>query len=165
MECRNIEDLLSPYLDGELSFKEKQTVVEHLEVCKNCSSLFSMMKELTESMVDFPEIEASEDLLNRLSEIPEKRKKFKFGFNILLRPALQPVVAVLGILLIATIFYIFHPNRNQINKTIDRQLHLGYSKIEKLYSKAESFSADLGEYKDNILVSLKSTKFFGRSGE
>jgi hypothetical protein len=64
-------------------------------------------------------------------------------------------------MLIMVSFYFFGPNKSSIDKSISRQIHLGYSKIESLYAKAESFTASLGEHKDNILVSLKNIKLLG----
>jgi hypothetical protein len=58
-------------------------------------------------------------------------------------------------------FYSLSPDRNRINKSISRQVHLGYSKVGKLYARAETFVDTLGEHKDNILVSIKNIKLFG----
>jgi hypothetical protein len=165
MECKHIENLLSAYLEDELNREEKQKVEEHLNICSDCAELFALLRETTESLTDFPEVEMSEDLVGRLYEIPEKKKKFRFSFGQFLKPAFQPVFAAIALLVVLTSIYIFHPNRSQINKSIDKQIHLGFSKIEKLYSKAESFTHSLGEYKDNILVSIKNTKLFRGSEE
>jgi len=161
MECEKIEELLSPYLEGELSSEEKREVEKHLKTCKSCSVLFSSMEETQESLADFPELEVSENLLNRLYSIPDKEKRFKLNFDFLLRPSLQPVLAAATIVLTLISFYLFNPDKHQIDKSISRQIHLGYSKIETLYAKAESFADSLAEYKDNILVSLKKIKPLG----
>ena len=70
-------------------------------------------------------------------------------------------MAAATILMVMFTFYYFNPNRGGINKTINRQVHLGYSQMEKLYAKAESFTDNLGHYKDNLLVSLKNVNPFG----
>ncbi len=64
-------------------------------------------------------------------------------------------------MLIMISFYFYGPNKSSIDKSISLKIHLGYSKIERLYAKAESFTASLGEHKDNILVSLKNIKLLG----
>jgi len=164
MKCEKIEELLSPYLEDELSLEEKGAVAKHLKTCENCSLLFSYMEETRESLADIPELEVSENLLDRLYSIPIKKKRFKLtlpSFDFLVRPSLQPVLTVATILLIMVSFYFFGPNKSSIDKSISRQIHLGYSKIESLYAKAESFTASLGEHKDNILVSLKNIKLLG----
>ena len=164
MKCKKIEELLSPYLEDELNPEEKGAVANHLKTCENCSLLFSLMKETQESLADFPELEVSENLLDRLYSIPSKKKKFKLrlpNFDFLVRPSLQPVLTVATIMLIMISFYFYGPNKSSIDKSISRKIHLGYSKIERLYAKAESFTASLGEHKDNILVSLKNIKLLG----
>ncbi len=164
MKCEKIEELLSPYLEDELNPEEKRAVAKHLKTCKNCSLLFSLMEKTKESLASIPELEVSKNLLDRLYSIPREKKRFKLrlpSFDFLVRPSLQPVLAVATIMLIMISFYFFGSNKSSIDKSVDRQIHLGYSKIERLYAKAESFTASLGEYKDNILVSIKSIKLFG----
>jgi predicted anti-sigma-YlaC factor YlaD len=164
MKCERIEELLSPYLEDELSPEEKGAVVEHLKTCESCSLLFSYMEETRESLAGIPELQVSENLLDRLYSISSKKKRFKLrlpSFDFLVRPSLQPVLTVATIMLIMISFYFFGPNKSSIDKSISRQIHLGYSKIERLYARAESFTASLGEHKDNILVSLKNIKLLG----
>ncbi len=164
MKCKKIEKLLSPYLEDELSPEEKGAVANHLKTCVNCSLLFSLTEETKESLADIPELEVSENLLDRLYSIPREKKKFKLRlptFDFLVRPSLQPALAVVTVVLIMVSFYFFGPNKSSIDKSISRQIHLGYSNIERLYAKAESFTASLGEHKDNILVSLKNIKLLG----
>lgn len=163
MRCEKIEELLSPYLEDELSQEEKEAVKDHLQTCESCAALLSFLKETRESLTGFPELEVSQNLLNRLSSIPSKKKRFRLSFDFLLQPSLQPVLAAASILLILVSFYLFNPDKKFINKSIDRRIHLGFSKVEKLYARAESFTDSLGEYKDNILVSLKNIKLFGES--
>ena len=163
MKCEKFEKFLSPYLEDELNLEEKNVIEMHLKVCKSCSDLLTLMKETKESLTHFPELEVSENLLSRLYSIPDKKKRFKLSFDFLLRPSLQPILAAATILLIIISFYAFNPNRKFINKSINRQIHLGYSKIEKLYARAESFTDNLGFYKDNILVSLEKAKFLGEN--
>lgn len=163
MKCEKIEELLSPYLEDELSVEEKAAVDNHLKVCPNCSSLLSFMDESKESLSDFPELDVSQGLLNRLYALPREKKKFKFSLDFLVRPSLQPVFAAASILLMLISLYAFNPNKSLIDKSIDRQLHLGYSKVEKLYAKAGHFKDNLIAVKDNFLDSLKQkkTKLFG----
>lgn len=161
MKCEKIEELLSPYLEDDLSPAEKKAVEEHLKTCQSCSDLLSFLAESQESLADFPQLEVSEDLLDRLFTIPSEKKRFNFSLDFLLRPSLQPIFAAATILMIIVSFYLFHPNKRSIDKSIDRHAHLGYSKIERIYAKAESFTDSLGAYKDSILVSLKDVNPFG----
>ena len=55
MECKYIEELLSPYIEDELNSIEKQMVEEHLKSCQKCTDLFLSIKETTINLADFPE--------------------------------------------------------------------------------------------------------------
>ena len=165
MKCEDIEELLSPYLEDELSREDRRAVEEHLKSCESCSLLLSSLQETTEFLVSLPELGVSDGLRDRLYAIPEKKRKFKLGLDFFLRPSLQPVLAAITIVLTLASFYFFNPNKKSIDREISRQLHLGYSKVGRLYAKAESFTASLGEYKDTILVSLKSITGSGETEE
>ncbi|MGD2246578.1 MAG: zf-HC2 domain-containing protein [Candidatus Aminicenantes bacterium] len=165
MECDRIEELLSPYLEDELSPKDRQSVEQHLNSCTDCADLLSFLRDTNEALTAFPEVEISENLKNRLYEIPVEKKKFVLNLDFLLRPSLQPVLAVATILLMLISFYLFHPDRSIINRTIDREIHKGYSKIGQLYTKAESFAVSLFDQKDTLLDSLKNSKLFSGKEE
>ena len=163
MRCEHIENLFSSYLEDELTVEDKLSVEEHLKSCADCSVLFDLLRETQESLVDFPQAEMSEELLERLYDIPHRKRKFRLSLDFLVRPALQPYMAAATILLTVMSFYLFHPEKSAIDKSINRQVHLGYSKIGRLYSEAETFTTSLGEHKDNILETIKRKQPFGRS--
>lgn len=156
MKCKTVEELLSPYIEDELSIEEKKAVEKHIETCENCSFLFSSMGETLESLTEFPELSVSENLLDRIYAIPSKKRRYNFSFDFLFRPSFQPILAAATILLTIISLYMFHPERNRVNKFVDRQIHLGYSKVGRLYAKAEFFATSLGGHKENILVSLNN---------
>lgn len=159
MNCQKIEDLLSAYLEGELSLEEKSTVEEHLRTCPRCASLYQEIKQATESLDDFPEAEMSEELVQRLYKIPQPKKKFRLNFDFLLRPSLQPVLAAATVLLVIISFYFFNPDQNVLNQKLDRQIHLGYSKIQTLYVNAESMTSSLAQsitaQKEKVMASIQ----------
>lgn len=160
MNCKHIEDLFSLYLEDELSREQRESVDLHLNSCPECQELFALIKETSEALSVFPEIEVSAQLKSRLYEIPIQKKRFSFKLNVLLRPALQPVFAGATIFLIVISFYVFHPDRTTINKTINREIHKGYSKVGQLYTQAESFAVSLFDQTDTLLDSLKNNKIF-----
>ncbi len=160
MDCERFEELLSPYLEDDLTLEEKQIVDTHIRTCASCTELLSLMKQARESLASFPEVEVSEILVEKLYELPQKRKKFRFVTDFLLRPSLQPIMTAVTVLLVCLSFYAFNPDRTAINRSIERQFQIGFSKVEKLYAEAESITHTLGEYKDNVLVSIKNFKPF-----
>ena len=48
IDCKIIEDLLLPYLDGTLNSKSKEIVENHLLNCDNCKNKFKELKESLE---------------------------------------------------------------------------------------------------------------------
>lgn len=160
MDCKHIEDLFSLYLEDELSREQRESVELHLESCPMCTELLALVKNTHEVLGLFPEIEVSSQLKSRLYKIPIQKKRFSFKLEDLLRPALQPVFAAATVFLILISFYVFHPDRRFINKTINREIHKGYSKIGQLYTQAESFAVSLFDQTDTLLDSLKTSNIF-----
>lgn len=165
MKCEQIEELLSPYIEDELTAEDRRAVDDHLRICPDCTSLLSLFQETTEALSDFPELEVSKDLMAKLYAIPHTKRKFRLSFDFLVKPSLQPILAAATVLMTLISFYTFHPDKANIDKNINRQFHQGYRRVGSLYSKAESFAASLGQHKGNILDSIKSTKLLGGDEE
>jgi len=155
MTCNQIEELLSPYLDGELQTDKKLAVAEHLKTCPACTELLHVMSQAKQALADFPQKEFDADFMEQLYAIPHKKKKFRINLDFLLEPSLQPVFTGITIILTMISLYMFNPDRASINKSIERNIHLGYNKAGKLLAKVEFYSDSLNEYKDKFLVSVK----------
>jgi hypothetical protein len=164
MKCDRIEELLSPYLEGELEAAEKALVEGHLRTCRACRLLAAALNETRGALAGFPELEVSPSLKTKLYAIPERKKRYSFALDFLLKPSLQPVFAAATVFLTLLSFYFFNPNKRSIDRAIDQQIHLGYSQVEKLYARAESWTDRLDGYKDEILSSIKNWKIFGGNG-
>ncbi len=165
MECDRMEELISPYLDGDLSTAERQAMEVHLQDCAACRELLGLLREVNASLQTFPELEVNPDLHERLLAIPERKSRFRFGFDFLVRPALQPVLAAATVLLTVISFYAFSPQHSAINKSIERQFHMGYKKMGQLYTRAESFTSSLAGYKDNLVVAIQNKNPLRREEE
>ncbi len=156
MTCERFEELLSAYLEGELGPAERAEMDAHRAGCAACAELYAIFLETHEALAGFPEAEPSADLMARLYAIPEKKSFFKPVFRFLLRPDLQPVFAALSVLVIAVSFVFTAPQGRGIRKALDRQIHLGYSEVEKLYAKAGSLTDELGSLKTTVADSIKT---------
>lgn len=44
--CREIEELISGYLDGELTQQDSQKVASHLQKCKDCQKLYQELNDI-----------------------------------------------------------------------------------------------------------------------
>ena len=160
MTCERFEELLSAYLEGELAAAEKAEVDAHLAACPECAALVGLMKETTEAMAGFPEVEPSPVLLSSLYAIPaakrEKKRLFRPVFDYLTRPALQPVYAAFTVLFIALSFVLFHPEGRGIRKQINVKFHRGVGTVEKLYAEAGSIKGEIGTLTGNVVKSFNS---------
>jgi hypothetical protein len=158
MNCEHIKQLISPYLDQELSFEENEKFERHIHRCPECRELLEHMRSAQAALSEWPQLEVSPELHVRLAEIGATRKKtwFQLNFDVLFRPALQPVMAAFTVMLTLLSLFLMHPDREKIEQSLDRQLHIGYSKIQRLYVRAESFTDFLAVYKDNVVHSIKN---------
>ncbi len=81
MTCKQIRDLLSPYIDNMTDDQETRAVEAHLEVCVRCREELKQLESLCAMIHDLPAPQIrdsfSEDLHRRLLE--EQRKSLKPG--------------------------------------------------------------------------------------
>jgi anti-sigma factor RsiW len=164
MNDAHVEELLSAYLEGELDKSRSADVGRHLASCPDCGLLLESMKDARQALGALPELEPSPALLRKLYAIPEKRR-FRLVPDFLLRPSLQPVFAGATALLVFISFLAFSSGGRAFQKSINRQLHVGYGKAERLYAKAGSLTDEMGSYKETILGSLKNVKLLKKGGE
>jgi hypothetical protein len=161
----HVEEVLSAYLEGELDGNRAGDVRDHLAHCPDCASLYEAMTMAREALAAIPEIDPPDALLRKLYAIPETKKRFRFVTGFLLRPSLQPVFAGTAGLLVFISFLIFSPGGRSLQKSFDRNIHAGISRIEKLYVKAGSIGDEIGAYKDTFLGSLKDAKILKADGK
>ena len=161
MTCERIEELLSAFLEGRLGQAERERVESHLAGCPDCADLLSVLGRARKALAGFPELEVSPGLQARLAAIPERKKKFSFSFDFLLKPSLQPVFAAGAVFMTLLSFYLFNPDKKTIDRAIDLKIHTGYSQAEKLLAKAGSFKDRVGDTAENVFVSVKNWKIFG----
>ncbi len=76
-ECRQIREMLSRYIDGELSAGEKHELEQHLKLCPSCRSILSSYKNIAaaaaESMKEPPEDFAA-NVMGAIKKLPEEEK-------------------------------------------------------------------------------------------
>jgi len=165
MTCERIEELLSAFLEGGLGPAEKELVESHLAGCPDCADLLYVLGRARKALAGFPELEVSPGLQARLAAIPERKKKFSVSFDFLLKPSLQPVFAAGAVFMTLLSFYLFSPDKKNIDRAIDLKIHSGYSQAEKFIAKAGSFTDRLGDTAQNVFVTVKSWKLFGGNEE
>ncbi len=50
MDCKDIQKLLSPFIDNELGAQDSFAVAEHLETCPSCLHEMEAMRDLDEQL-------------------------------------------------------------------------------------------------------------------
>jgi anti-sigma factor RsiW len=166
MKCRQIENLLPAYQEGDLAPRMKQAVQSHLASCPDCRRLLGFLKQADAALAGFPEVDVSPGLKRKLYAVPrlkpEPRPSLLSFFPKLIRqPAFLPVAAVL----LAVVLFVTNPHRDAVLKTLNRQVHLGFNKVEQVYAQAGSLLDKLNSYKEDALVSLKRINPLDKNGD
>jgi hypothetical protein len=79
MQCLEVRELLSPYLDGVISFAEQEEISAHLAVCPNCRAEFEILCEMVSVLKNLPELSPSAGfstrVLNKATALPPERRQ------------------------------------------------------------------------------------------
>jgi len=76
MNCSEIKELLSEYVDGVLDVKTKALVDEHLSTCKDCRQELASLKTLVNELGSLESVAPPGDFLKELHERMERRSWF-----------------------------------------------------------------------------------------
>ena len=70
MECKDIQKLLSPFIDNELGAQDAFAVAEHLDTCPSCLREMEAMRDLDEQLkqIGWTPIEGTEEMHARILE-------------------------------------------------------------------------------------------------
>src|SRR5215469_12914525 len=71
MNCEQVEELLSAYLDDALAPEERADVAAHLSVCSQCNSILVDFRRFDALLKQLPRISPSPTLRVRLFSSPE----------------------------------------------------------------------------------------------
>jgi len=149
-KCREIELLLSAYVENELSREEAAGISEHLGNCPDCLAKKEKIEELISRLSDLQE-EVPFFLKNRLYNIPEIIEK-RAPVKLLVFP--KWLAAAIGtIILFLNLFYftnIFPPG--------NRTLHSFVSSVEKIVVKSGGWIERIKESKELLFFTLFNKK-------
>lgn len=87
MECANIKEVLSEYIDGILDSQTEARVEEHLSTCRACQEELSSLKAVVNGLSSLESVKAPEDFLEKLHERMESRFTVRKLMRILFVPA------------------------------------------------------------------------------
>jgi len=110
MECRDIQEKLSAYMEGIISSEEKVLIDEHLKTCQKCNGSLADLKKTLEYVQNLEEMEPPPWLAGKVmarvrSEVAPKRGVFQRLFYPL--HIKLPIEALATILVAVVTIYVF----------------------------------------------------------
>jgi hypothetical protein len=75
MNCTQIRELLSEYMDGMLDKEPKDLVKKHLETCKDCREELASLRAISEELGSLEAVEAPTDFLKKVHKRIEQRSR------------------------------------------------------------------------------------------
>jgi Putative zinc-finger len=152
MDCKQVEELMSMYIECEVSEELQRDISLHLEQCAQCREL---KEEVEELLYVFPDLEEDVPffLKNRLYYIPESQEVeiiSESNFNYV-----KWVAAAIGtFVLFLNMFYF-----TNIYPPANRLMHTAVSKVETFAVQAGAFFEKVKESKNLMIFSIfKSDK-------
>lgn len=104
MNCKDLEELLSAYVDGELSRTQREFIEEHLSGCADCRETLAQFEAAGRQLSSLRETQITPDITTTtLSKIKATKALSDKPYRRWLRPvtAAAAIVAVIAILLVA----------------------------------------------------------------
>jgi predicted anti-sigma-YlaC factor YlaD len=149
-KCKEIESLLSAYLENELSPEESENIAQHLASCSHCLNLKEKMEEVLLKLSDLQE-EVPFFLKNRLFNIPEISEKKQFAKIIYFPKWLAAAVGT--IILFLNLFYF-----TNIFPSANREMHSVVGSIETFVVQTGGWFEKIKESKDLLLFTFFNKK-------
>ncbi len=137
-ECK-YNQLISPFMDSELSKKKMEKVRSHLETCKECQNELSQLNAAESLLTELPELEPSKDFdrsfWRNISELEEKKRAWSFSNLFTYR--WQPYLATALTIMLVAGFVIFYqkpsvPGTDDIIISENLELFQDYEMINNL---------------------------------
>lgn len=86
MDCAEIDELLSEYIDGTLDLKTVQMVEKHLSVCVDCKETLASLRAMVEELNALEPMKPPADFLEKIHQRMEPRSDFSRLFKKLFVP-------------------------------------------------------------------------------
>lgn len=149
-KCREIESLLSAYLENDLPKEESENISDHLNGCSECLSKKEKMEEIILRLSELQE-EVPFFLKNRLLNIPDLIEKTKPRKSLFFPKWLAAAVGT--IILFLNLFYF-----TNIFPPVNREVHSVVSSIEKFFVKTGGWFEKIKESKELLFFTFFNKK-------
>jgi hypothetical protein len=170
MECPNVEERLSEYMERALPPEEMARVAEHLHACSKCASLLEDMRSVVLDCKAYPSLEPDLSLLERIllrtSGRPRTRTLRELIDQYFLRLMLTPrfaAGAALALLFLALSVTLARPHMSTVASflspvemlhRLDRGVQGIYAEGLKAYDKKNEWQAQFTFFKNNVFHKL-----------
>jgi hypothetical protein len=156
MECRQIQETLSAYIDGEISQEEKTQVDTHLLSCDGCTLALSELSASLNRVRELEEVDPppwlTQKIMEQVQEKAEKKKGlYERFFPQFLVP--RPIHALAAILILVLSVYVF--------QTMQTSVRLAKAPVEKKKEaprdeRVEFAPGESGKYRPEIPADTSS---------
>ena len=113
MNCPEIKELLSAYIDNMLEPAEKSAVETHCASCAECAKDLAELKAVIAHLASLEKIEAPADFAQKVHERIERKSEFEKIVKNIFTPKLKLPLEVVGVLtsvvLVITVYRFMHP--------------------------------------------------------
>ena len=121
MECADIKELLSDYIDGALDPQTRAIVEEHLPGCEGCREELMSLKTLIQDLRSLDAVKAPSDFLEKVHERIEGRSRFlkiihMFFVPMRIKIPLQFATVAATAVLVFIVFNIMQPAKEIIEE-------------------------------------------------
>lgn len=169
MKCKQVQKILSEYLDGIVSEKKKRQIQQHLEICRDCSEQLRLLEKTVNLLRQVPEVCVPANFVSGVMEKIQEKQVRRSRINLWLACIVFAEVIVLLVIISSK-----QPYQKEIAEKIEQkpaqQKEEKVETIEKKSSK-ERLRVDLTEVKregkTEIVIQIASYKVsgVGTSGE
>jgi predicted anti-sigma-YlaC factor YlaD len=149
-KCREIESLLSLYLENDLPKEELENISDHLNGCSECLGKKEKLEEIILKLSNLQE-EVPFFLKNRLLNIPDMIEKKKLVKSLYFPKWLAAAVGT--IILFLNLFYF-----TNIFPPVNREVHSVVSSIEKFIVKTGGWFEKVKESKELLFFTFFNKK-------
>ena len=138
MNCNKAQELISQYIDNELSAQSVSELLKHFEECDKCKQDYIMLKNIKTILSKAPKKELSSDftvsVMNKIKSENVKKDDNVVMFGSFFNSFKKKIVMAAGFLFIvasSTFFFMHEPNINKQNGDNYASAGIEYSMITK----------------------------------
>ncbi len=170
MECPNIEERLSEYMERSLPPQEMAQVAEHLHECTGCAGLLEEMRLILLSCKSFPTLEPDLNLIERIllrTSGKPRTRTWRERFHLyVVQPMFTPrfaVGAALSVLFLILAAHLVRPHMpvmasllspTEWIRRVDNGVQGIYAKGLRAYDAKNEWQATFTYYKNNVFHKL-----------